>query len=102
MNDFNNTANASGLETTTYSFRAESPVDVANFILAIAREEMFFIDAQMNSLNFGEVSLQFESPSTLEEIRRVIRTIDDSHVMFQTLLAVPLSENRCERDYNIV
>jgi hypothetical protein len=108
MNDFNNTANASGLESTTYSFRAESPVDVANFILAIVQEGIFLIGSQMSSLILtgplysGEVTFQFESLSPLEEIRRVMRTIEDSHVMLQTLLPVPLSENRCERDFSIV
>jgi hypothetical protein len=92
----------------TYSLRAECPADVARLILALTQKRLFVVGAQMTSPftqdggHTGEALFEFLTACTLDELRVVIRTLEDSHVMLQTLRALPLSSNKFERDYTLV
>ena len=45
--------------------------------------------------------VEFESTASLEEVRNVMRLVEDGHVMLQTLRPIPLNENSLDRDTSV-
>lgn len=100
--------------TTIYSFRAECPVDVASFILAVnkfnedIKDEADLLTVERPTMaplfadeKTPEMTLEFESTGTLDELRDVLRSISDGHVMLQTLRPCLMLDNSLERDYDL-
>jgi hypothetical protein len=94
----------------TYSLRAECLVDIANFIKELCNTDLCVEQVTIATesyiandtvLPLPEAKMQFVSAASLTELRDVIRTVTDGHVMLQTLRALPLSENKLERDYDL-
>ncbi|MGO4801149.1 hypothetical protein ACEN2T_17865 [Pseudomonas sp. W22_MBD1_FP4] len=82
-----------------FSFRAECRLDVDKFTLAvdqsgIASKVLIHPDAE----GFPDVKVEAEFDTTLEQLRAILRNQSDSHVMIQTLRALPLVSNSLERD----
>lgn len=93
----------------TYSCGVEFPVDLgrmlaANPTLVLYRVERDRPDPEDSGLR-QELTLgydiEFRTPYTLDELREFLRTIDDTHVMRQTLRPVPLAENSLKRDWAV-
>lgn len=86
---------------TTYSFRAECQSDVDRFFIACKKANIIvdevYIGADPNGLPDKQV--EFNSPATLEALKCVARSIEDGHVLPETLRACPLTENSLQRDY---
>lgn len=93
---------------TRYSCRAETPVDVVRF-LAPMYDKCFDEGKQLGELTiipFGVASpdckVEFVSSYDLKELREVMQTVEDGHVMVETLRPVPLMLNSLERDRSFV
>ena len=92
----------------TFSFRAECPADVDTFCLqlkatkpfqsSVRAELLFFADWRLS----GEAVVEINTSLELEDLRNIMRGIDDSHVMVQTLRELPISKNNmaCDRNVN--
>lgn len=48
-----------------------------------------------------DVSVELNTTLFIEELRVILREIQDSHIMIETLRQVPLSENSLDRDRTI-
>ena len=94
------------LGMNTYSFRSEYVPDAVVFLNRILEyiqeKELFFTSLFIQTDPRVQESLvQFQSKISLEELREILRNIEDSHVMLQTLRQIPLSQNKCDRDWSI-
>lgn len=72
-----------------YKLRAECSEDVFNFINASGGRIMLFKLIKDDSV-IPDVKFEFETSMELSEVIKILRGIDDSHVMYQT---VQLKEN---------
>ena len=88
------------LHMPTYSFRAECTVDVDHFLQALTALGISATIQRVPDCQFPDVDVQLETLAPLDVIRNVMRKIEDSHVMCQTLRACPLAENTLQRDYS--
>jgi hypothetical protein len=91
------------VKTEKFSFRAECLADVALFITATVEHGQpgSLMNFRCNTADFGEVLGEFDSTMSLEDLRGVLREIEDSHVLMQTLRQLPLAQNSGERDFNV-
>lgn len=85
-----------------YSFRAELPQDVGKLLYALSKRNIFFKYSKQGTSHLPDVYVELRTNATIEALRDTLRTIEDSHVMLQTLRALPLKENDLERDFSIV
>ncbi len=85
----------------TLSFRAECEHDVRLLFEAILAEGFMLKRSIDRSQMFPDVRVEITTSANLEEIMAIMRTIPDSHVMMQTLRAVPLNENSLEREFPV-
>lgn len=72
-------------ELTTYKLRAEVPDDVEVLALVLKRLGITVHDWQMTAICLPDVELTFASAERIEVLRQTIATIEDGHVMYQTL-----------------
>ena len=80
-----------------YKFRAECSHDVVEFIIKIRTQ---LINFKMDSVpGFPDVEFEFETELRLDKIITVLKSIGDSHVMYQTVK--PLAEYTGERNYSL-
>lgn len=92
----------------TFSFRAECAYDVdALRHNLIAARKVFTLDAGPNPLLINgelvpvpDVVATLVIDMSLDDLRRFMRTQEDSHVMVQTLRECPLEQNSLERDWS--
>lgn len=89
---------------TRYSCRAETPIDVIRF-LAPMYDKCVEEGKQLGELTilpFASVSpdckVEFVSNFNLQELREVMQSVEDGHVMVETLRPVPLMLNSLDRD----
>lgn len=85
----------------TFSFRAECPHDVEMFVAGC---EMVGhpIDMQMQTIKgVPDVTGECQVDTSLHVLQNVLRGIEDSHVLVQSLRQVPLAQNSLERDHSI-
>lgn len=68
-----------------YKLRAECLNDVIQLILTNKEKKQFFNPINITSSELDGCDLDFQSNSTLEEIRSTIATLDDGHVMSETV-----------------
>ncbi|ELG7182132.1 TPA: hypothetical protein ACP3ZG_001625 [Pseudomonas aeruginosa] len=88
----------------TFSFRAEGENDVVQFLAAA---EAHGLTVQGNGTvrpdadGLPDVDVEIQTSATLEQLQDVLRNLEDSHVMLQTLRQLPLDINSLERDYDL-
>lgn len=85
----------------TYSLRAECESDATqlmSLITVASSGSVVLIEPGADGLPDQEIEIRTEL--TFDELVALIRAIPDSHVMLQTLEAVPLAQNSLERDYD--
>ncbi len=82
-----------------YSCRAECEHDVGVFIEHL--DDLKCEPLQVNYLGMTEWAIEFKSSLPIEQIRKVLATENDTHVMIQTLRALPLDKNNLSRDRNV-
>lgn len=80
-----------------YRLRAESSNDVSLFIQKTHWRMNSFSMLKYNKL--PDIDFQFETDLKLEEIILILKDIEDSHVMYQTVK--PIEEYTGDRDYNL-
>ena len=81
------------------SFRAETQTDVERLQDAVARAgHHTMIASQQTTAPWADVDVQMKTAADLETVRDLMRTVDDGHVMVQTLRACPLKDNPLTRD----
>lgn len=83
-----------------FSFRAECHYDITTF-RSIMAESGFRFHMREEPLTLGEYAAELRTDLTLDEIRNIMRTQEDSHVMIQTLRELPLDQNGLERDRSV-
>ncbi len=81
-----------------YSFRAECDADVQRLRTILAKIGFGVITAKPGNTSV-EMHVEFLTPMDQETIEEAMRSIEDGHVMIQTLRPVPLKQNSLERDY---
>ena len=87
-----------------YSFRAECQYDVDCLAIQLMLEQ---VSAPMTIYNYGihppipDVMVEMYCEESLEYLQDVLRRIQDSHVMLQTLRPIPLRDNKLERNYHL-
>lgn len=85
-----------------FSFRAECFHDVQLFLDATTKNGTTTATiVKPDNNGFADHEIEFQSMLPLEELREVMRSIADGHVMVQTLRQCPLSENSLERDKTV-
>lgn len=91
-----------------FSFRAECAHDVTEFVVAAHKAGVAVVVTRLNPMMFNETDPMPDTTAefychggALEQMRDVLRTIPDSHVMLQTIQQVRLKDNKLERDYSI-
>ncbi len=93
-----------------YSCRAEALADLGQFfVVATAHMLPIYFPVFHQILLRGaekpftspDIGFEFQSTATLEQLRDAMREVIDSHVMLQTLRAVPFSENSLGRDFDL-
>ncbi|HCF9660107.1 TPA: hypothetical protein NI776_001834 [Pseudomonas aeruginosa] len=88
----------------TFSFRAEGENDVVLFLAAVEAHR-FTVQGSGTVLpdadGLPDVDVEIQTSATLEQLQDVLRTLEDSHVMLQTLRQLPLDINSLERDYDL-
>ena len=89
---------------TRYSCRAETPVDVVRFLAPMydrCREDQKQL-GELTIIPYPNVSpdckVEFVSNYSLQELREVMQTVEDGHVMVETFRPVPLMLNSLKRD----
>ncbi|WP_065306354.1 hypothetical protein [Janthinobacterium psychrotolerans] len=84
-----------------FSFRAECPTDVTEFMSACAAAGVTTSLTAQPDGEFPDVEVELEASVDLNTLRDVIRAIIDGHVMLQTLKECRLKDNTLERDYEL-
>ena len=80
-----------------YKLRAECSNDVVLFIQNTHSQMLNFSMVKYPEL--PDVDFEFETELALEEIILILKDIEDSHVMYQTVK--PIEEYTGDRDYNL-
>ncbi len=86
---------------TVYSFRAECKADLKRLSLALRTSAVRYSIRAARDRRPPDCAAEIETDASLETIREVMRELEDSHVMLQTLRACPLSQNSLERDFDL-
>jgi hypothetical protein len=88
-----------------FSFRAEVKHDVDMFVkLCKVKKVTIKITKCLCTSAHPDLpdrEVELESENTIDELMEVLRGVDDSHVMMQTIRPVTLEENSLKRDFNI-
>lgn len=86
----------------TFSFRAECQVDVDCFLQKSSDSNIKITVTKTvkDKDGFPDVEIEFESEAKLEDLIKVMRGVQDGHVMYQTLRQVPLEQNNLHRNYD--
>jgi hypothetical protein len=93
-----------GPEAPVYSFRAACPYDFDQFVRTAIDAGMAFSILQVTKgsiTGFIEPHVEIRTLVALDWLQAVMRSIDNGHVMLQTLRQLPLSENSMVRDYEL-
>ncbi|WP_163575295.1 hypothetical protein [Halomonas faecis] len=86
----------------TYSFRAECDYDTQQFLRAIDLSGFTITGLVIDPIDgLPDVQMQITTDASLEQLRDILRSITDSHVMLQTLRQAPLAGNSLKRDYEL-
>lgn len=86
----------------TFSLRAECGNDMARFISAVESQGHAIHSVVRPDANgFPDVDVEIRTDANLEQLQEALRSVEDAHVMLQTLRQVPLAENSLRRDYDI-
>ncbi|MDI1332425.1 hypothetical protein [Pseudomonas sp.] len=83
---------------TVFSCRAECQDDVDAFIEAAKAADFEMLVRAFADKVFPDVEIEIISDASKDELRDLMRGVEDGHMMRQTLRAVPLSENSMEPD----
>lgn len=83
------------VQANIYSFDAEAGIDLERFLRACAKAGV-----RVDLLKLDE-GVEIATKASLDDLRRLMRWADDSHVMIQNLRACPLHENSLSRDFDI-
>lgn len=85
-------------EINTFSFRAECAEDVQVVIEAanLAGVAGVIVSREVHDGCVPDVEVEVKAAATLEQLRHVMRAIEDGQVMLQTLRQCPLAENSME------
>lgn len=83
-----------------YSFRAECAADVDNLNNALTASGLAATLLYYPDPVYPDINVEIETDAALDVIRSIMREVDDGHVMYQTLRAVPLAQNTLERDHH--
>jgi len=88
----------------TFSFRVEGENDVVQF-LAAAEAHGFTAQGtgtvRPDADGLPDVDVEIQTSATLEQLQDVLRKLEDSHVILQTLRQLPMGINSLERDYDL-
>lgn len=93
--------------STVYSGRAECMSDVEEVLQKLLQSRRLQLIGTTYEVGYlhpdspsGEVMVEFrfQQPVPREVIDQVIASVDDTHVLYQTLEPIPLMNNPCERD----
>lgn len=84
-----------------YSFRAECAHDVAQFQSACDVAGVTVALTLHPDELLPDVDVGMESPASLDELRNVMRKVEDGHVMLQTLRQCLLKDNSLALDFEI-
>ena len=88
--------------TKIFSFRGEFGQDVIVFKNRCKEEGIVIKNTTEDPYgSTPDVGVEIETTATKEVILDVMRKIEDSHVMIQTLREIPLAKNNLERDYDL-
>lgn len=88
-------------ELRTFSARAECSHDFIQLLQAPHWFKAVTYKPLFRSFNAPDITLEFQTNATLEQLREALRKIDDSHVLMQTLRQCPLEDNSLDRDFDI-
>ncbi len=81
------------------SFRAETQTDVDRLQDAVVRAGFTtMVASEQTTAPWADVDVQMKTQASLEEVRALMATVDDGHVMAQTLRQCPLKDNPLTRD----
>jgi hypothetical protein len=88
-----------------FSFRAECKYDVDEFVklckvknVTVKITKCLCVPAHPD---LPDRIVELQSDNTIAELLEVLRSVDDSHVIMQTIRPVTLEENSLKRDYGI-
>lgn len=93
---------------TIFSCRAETPVDVTNF-LKIAYDNCCEQNKNLGQLtitpfagldHYPDCKMEFTTNYDIVQLREMMNMVADSHVMIATLRPLPMLENSMERDHS--
>jgi hypothetical protein len=92
-----------------YSFRAECRHDVDEFSKTLQgvdpsasfEVKPLLLDSPKGPADVGEVQVEFTTQLSLEMLRVIMRRQIDTHVMIQSMRALPLGQNDLDRDHSI-
>lgn len=78
-----------------YRARAEAPIDVTRFIVALSEIDQEAFIFHLDHIDIGLVDVKIYSTLTLSRLRNIAASIEDCHVLEQTIM--PLLEYTGER-----
>lgn len=94
---------------SVYSGRAECLHDVLTFLLKVRSPTVFVVKIQINDeyltgsdgqpFVIPDKTFQFETNLTLDNLREIANSIEDCHVLAQTLRQCDLKDNSLDRDF---
>ncbi len=77
-------------QMNTYKFRAECLCDALKFKSKISCVNFEIQEQTLLGYYIPDVEVSFESEMSLEELKDVLRTIQDGHVMLETIQSTEL------------
>ena len=84
-----------------YSFRAECQADLDKLTLALRTRGIMCSMRATQDPQFPDCAVELETDATVQAIRDVMRSVEDGHVMVETLRPCQLADNSLERDYGV-
>lgn len=86
----------------TFSFRAECNGEAIQFFAAVeALGYAVSVNVHKDADGLPDVEVEIQTDANLEQLQEALRTLEDAHVMLQTLRQLPLDANSLERDYDL-
>jgi len=83
-----------------YKFRAECELDFRNLLSLFYNEPEHHISAiKINGKAMPDIEVELMTPLPLNELRNMMREVEDGHVMLQTVQ--PIERYTGERDYDL-